>query len=274
MAALHDAIVVGSGPNGLAAAITMAQAGRSVLVLEANDTLGGGARSAALTLPGFVHDVCSAIHPLGVGSPFFRTLPLQDHGLEWIHPLAPLAHPFDDGTAAILERSFEATGETLGGDASAWRRLLEPFVRRFDDLLISALAPLRWPPHPLLLARLGWRTVWSARHVAERWFAGEKAKGLFAGCAGHGILPLDQMLSAAVGVMLAVAGHAVGWPLPRGGSQRITEALASILRSLGGELVTGHRVESLVPAASPAIPAWSGGIQGRLGARRPDSLEG
>jgi phytoene dehydrogenase-like protein len=245
MSRAYDAVVVGSGPNGLAAAITMAQAGWSVLVLEANETIGGGARSAELTLPGFIHDICSAIHPLGAGSPFFKTLPLDRFGLEWIHSPVALAHPFDDGTAALLQRSFEATGETLGADADAWRRLLEPFVNRAETLFADTLAPLRLPRHPVLLARLGSRTVWSANHLASRWFQGEKAKGLFAGCAGHSVLPLEKFLSAAVGLMLAIAGHAIGWPLARGGSQRITDALAGCLRSLGGAFEVGRRVQSL-----------------------------
>lgn len=245
MTRAYDAVVVGSGPNGLAAAIAMAQAGWSVLVLEANEQIGGGARSAELTLPGFVHDICSAIHPLAAGSPFFKTLPLSQFGLEWVHPPAPLAHPFDDGTAALLERSFEATGATLGPDADAWRRLFEPFVYRADTVLADTLGPLRIPRHPLLLARLGLRTVWSARHIARRWFRGEKARGLFAGCAAHSVLPLEQFLSAAVGVMLAIAGHAIGWPMARGGSQRITNALAGYLRSLGGVIEVSRRVQSL-----------------------------
>jgi phytoene dehydrogenase-like protein len=245
MSRSYDAVVVGSGPNGLAAAITMARAGWSVLVIEANDRLGGGARSAELTLPGFVHDVCSAIHPLGAGSPFFRSLPLAEHGLEWIHPPVPLAHPFDDGTAALLERSFEATVQTLGPDGDAWRQLLEPFVQSAEAVFRDTLAPLRFPRRPVLLARLGLRTIWSAAHVAKNWFRGEKAKGLFAGCAGHAVLPLDAPLSAAVGIMLAIAGHAVGWPLPRGGSHCITEALASYLRTLGGDFDTARRITSL-----------------------------
>src|SRR5262245_3145967 len=241
----YDAIVIGSGPNGLAAAITLVRQQRSVLVLEAEETLGGGARSAQLTLPGFVHDLCSAIHPLGVASPFFRSVPLADHGLEWIHPQAPLAHPLDDGTAALLERSLDDTGSTLGPDADAYRRLMEPLVRRADVLFTETLGPLRLPRHPFTLALFGLRAMRSARGLAEAWFRGPHARALFAGLAAHSILPLEQMLTAAVGLMLGIAGHAVGWPLPRGGAQRITDALAAYLRSLGGEIVSGWRVQTL-----------------------------
>lgn len=242
----YDAVVVGSGPNGLAAAITLAQAELSVLVLEAAETIGGGARSAELTLPGYIHDVCSAVHPLGVGSPFFRTLPLAEHGLEWIHPAAPLAHPFDDGTAAVLERSVEATGKTLGPDAAAYRKLMAPLVDDWDKLAVDLLGPLRLPPrHPLALARFGWHAIPSARRLAERLFEDERARALFAGMAAHSMIPLDQPTTAAFGLVIGILGHAVGWPLPRGGSQRIADALACYLRSLGGEVVTGVRVQSL-----------------------------
>jgi phytoene dehydrogenase-like protein len=242
----YDAAVVGSGPNGLAAAITLAQAGWSVLVLEARDTIGGGTRSAELTLPGYIHDVCSAVHPLGAGSPFFRTLPLAEHGLEWIHPPVPLAHPFDDGTAAVLERSVEATGKTLGPDAAAYQKLMAPLVTDWDKLAADLLGPLRIPPrHPLALARFGWHAIPSARRLAERLFEDERARALFGGMAAHSMIPLDQPPTAAFGLVIGILGHAVGWPLPRGGSQRIADALACYLRSLGGEVVTGVRVQSL-----------------------------
>ncbi|MDQ3254172.1 MAG: NAD(P)/FAD-dependent oxidoreductase [Acidobacteriota bacterium] len=241
----YDAIVIGSGPNGLAAAITLAQANRSVLVLEANDTVGGGARSAELTLPGFVHDVCSAVHPLAAGSPFFRTLPLEQHGLEWIQPPAPLAHPFDDGTAAVLERSVHATCETLDADASAYRQLIDPFVADWHKLETALLAPPRLPRHPFALARFGWRAMRSAKGLAESIFKNERARALFAGLAAHSMLPLEQPATAAFGLVLGITGHAVGWAFPRGGAQRITDALVAHLKSLGGEIVTGTRVESL-----------------------------
>ncbi|HET7640105.1 MAG TPA: NAD(P)/FAD-dependent oxidoreductase, partial [Ktedonobacteraceae bacterium] len=241
----YDAIVVGSGPNGLAAAITLARAGRSVLVLEAKDKIGGGSRSAELTLPGFLHDVCSAIHPLGVGSPFFRTVPLEQYGVEWIYPPVPLAHPFDDGTAALLERSIEATGATLGCDAGAYRKLMEPLAANWDKIADGILGPLRPPHHPFALARFGVHALHSARGLAESQFKGDLARGLFAGLAAHSIQPLEQPLTAAFGLMLGMLGHAVGWPLPRGGSQKIVDAMAAYLRVLGGEIITGMEVKSL-----------------------------
>jgi phytoene dehydrogenase-like protein len=242
---MPDAIVVGAGPNGLAAAIVLAQAGLSVRVVEAAETVGGGARSAELTLPGFVHDVCSAIHPLGIASPLFRTLPLAEHGLDWIEPPAAVAHPFDDGTAVLLERSPEAAVPTLGEDDDSWRRLFGPLVRDAEPLLDDVLGPLRLPAHPLALARFAARAAPPATLLARLSFGGAKARGVFAGLAAHSMLPLSRPPSAAFGVMLGLLGHAVGWPVPRGGSQRLSDALASHLRSLGGEIETGHRVESL-----------------------------
>jgi phytoene dehydrogenase-like protein len=242
---VSDAIVVGAGPNGLAAAIALARARRPVLVLEAEEAIGGGTRSAELTLPGFVHDVCSAIHPLAAASPFFRTLPLSQYGLEFIQPPAPLAHPFDDGTAALLERSIKATGEQLGRDAAAYRKLMEPLVRNAAAVLEEALGPLRLPRHPLALARFGLLALRSAAGLATGWFVGGRARALFAGLAAHSIQPLERPPTAAFGLMLGLLGHAVGWPVARGGSQKIAEALATHLRSLGGEIVAGARVQSL-----------------------------
>jgi phytoene dehydrogenase-like protein len=240
-----DAVVVGAGPNGLAAAIELARSGLSVRVLEAADTVGGGARSAELTLPGFLHDVCSAIHPLGVASPFFRTLPLAEHGLEWIEPPAALAHPFDDGTAVVLERTPDAALPALGEDESRWRRLFAPLARDAESLLEDVLAPLHLPAHPLRLARFGARAALPATALARLSFGGAKARGVFAGLAAHSMLPLERPPSAAFGLMLGLLAHSVGWPLPRGGSQRLSDALASHLRSLGGEIETGRRVGSL-----------------------------
>jgi phytoene dehydrogenase-like protein len=240
-----DAFVVGAGPNGLAAAIVLAQAGVSVEVLEAAETVGGGARSGELTLPGFVHDVCSAIHPLGMASPLFRTLPLAEHGLEWVEPPAALAHPFDDGTAVVLERSPDAAVTGLGEDDSRWRRLFAPLARDAEPLLEDVLAPLHVPAHPLVLARFGARAALPATALARLSFRGAKARGVFAGLAAHSMLPLERPPSAAFGLMLGLLAHSVGWPFPQGGSQRLSDALASHLRSLGGEIETGRRVESL-----------------------------
>lgn len=216
-----------------------------MLVIEAEETIGGGCRSDGLTLPGFIHDRCSAIHPLAVASPFFRSVSLTEHGLEMIHPPAPLAHPLDDGTAVVLERSIDATAASLGADGPAWLRLMAPFVRDAEAIIDGALAPLRVPRHPLALGRFGLSAVRSAIGLANGAFAGERARALFAGMAAHSMLRLDRSPSAAFGLVLGLLGHSAGWPLARGGSQAIADALASHLRSLGGEITTGWRVDSL-----------------------------
>jgi phytoene dehydrogenase-like protein len=240
-----DAIVVGSGPNGLAAAIALAQAGRSVRVLEAASTIGGGLRTEALTLPGFRHDVCSAIHPLGLGSPFLRALPLAAHGLEFVQPELPLAHPLDGGGAVLLHRSVEATAEGLGSDAAGYRRLLRPLVDDLDGLLDDLVGPLRLPRHPFAAARFGRSGLRSASGLARSRFDGERARALLAGNAAHSMQPLDQPGTAAFGLVLLLLGHGVGWPAAVGGSQAIADAMASLLRSLGGEIETGAEVRSL-----------------------------
>lgn len=240
----YDAIVVGSGPNGLSAAIVIAQAGRSVLVVEAHDTIGGGARTQPLTLPGFRHDVCSAIHPMALASPFWKTLPLDRFGLTWIQPPAPFAHPLGGGIAAVQEISIDATADRLGDDGPAYRRLFEPLAARAETLFRELLGPFRIPRHPWIVGRFGWNAIRSAQSLARR-FHGDAARALIAGLAAHAILPLDHRPSAAIALMLGLAGHAVGWPLPRGGSQAISDALAGCLQSLGGEIVTGWRVKSI-----------------------------
>jgi phytoene dehydrogenase-like protein len=240
-----DVIVVGSGPNGLAAAIACAQAGLKTLVVEQAATFGGGCRSAALTLPGFTHDVCSAIHPLGIASPFFSQLDLGRFGLTWIQPYSPLAHPFDDGSAAVLERSIADTAATLGEDGPAYRGRMGPLVDRWNEILSAVLAPLHLPHHPIRLARFGFSAARSARHLAESWFAGSRARGLFAGLAAHSFLSLDAPPSAAFGLVLAMAGHAVGWPMPRGGSQVLADALLACLEAAGGAAVAGVAVQDL-----------------------------
>jgi phytoene dehydrogenase-like protein len=227
-----DAVVIGSGPNGLAAAILLAQAGLRVTVHEASEQIGGGARSAELTLPGFIHDVCSAIQPMAAASPCFEQFPLRDFGLEWVQPEAPLAHPLDDGTAVMLERSIDATARGLGPDGAAWSRLMEPLASHWPSLRGDLLAPLRIPRHPLLMARFGLLGIRSGRALAESRFRGQRARALFAGLAAHSVLPLETLLSAAVGLVLGTAAHTVGWPFPRGGAQHISDALASYLRSL------------------------------------------
>src|SRR5436309_9969354 len=242
----HDAVIVGSGPNGLAAAITLARGGCSVLVCEANATIGGGARSAELTLPGFLHDVCSAVHPLAAGSPFFKTLPLEQFGLEWIQPDIPLAHPLDDGTAACLYRDVDLTADQLPGDSRAYRRLIKPLARNWQKLANEFLQPmLHLPRHPIALARFGIPAICPTTFLAKSLFRHEPARALFAGIAAHSFLPLEAPVSSAFALVLGLAGHAVGWPVPRNGSQQIATALASYLHELGGRIEVNRRLDNL-----------------------------
>ncbi|WP_433933885.1 phytoene desaturase family protein [Sorangium cellulosum] len=242
-----DAVVIGAGPNGLAAAVALAGAGLQVRVIEARATVGGGARTAELTGPGFRHDVCSAIHPTAVISPFLRTLPLEEHGVAWIYPEAALAHPLPDGRAGVLYPDLDRMAETLGEeDAAAWRDLFSPLLAGEGALFEELLGPLRIPPrHPLLLARFGLSAIRSAQGLARDTFRGDAARGLFGGCAAHSFLPLEALFSASFGIVLALAAHAVGWPVVRTGSQALMDALAAILRARGGEIETGRTVASL-----------------------------
>jgi phytoene dehydrogenase-like protein len=264
-----DAIVVGAGPNGLTAAVTLAQAGLSVRVHEAAATVGGGARTAELTLPGFRHDPCSAVHPLGAGSPVLSALGLERFGLSWVHPELALAHPFPDGSAAILARSVAETAGSLGGDGGAYRRLLAPFLGRWDDLAVDVLrAPLAgWPRRPLLFGRFGLYGGLPAAVLARR-FTGGRARGLLAGLAGHATAPLTSPMTSGIALMFALAAHEVGWPIPRGGTQAISDALAALLVSLGGSIETGHRVRALgeLPSARAYLfdtdPAEAAAIAG------------
>ena len=245
LSSTYDAIVIGSGPNGLAAAITLAQHGKSVIVYEAQENIGGGARSAELTVPGFIHDVCSSVYPLAIGSPFFRSLPLARYNLEWIQPPAAVAHPFDDGTAVTQERSIEATAAQLGSDEHAYRKIMTPLVASWNGLDMDLLGPIRLPRHPWSLARFGLIGIQPARRLAESRFQGERAKALFAGIAAHSMLPLEYWGSAAFGLVLGIAGHAVGWPIARGGAQKLIDALAAHLHNLGGEIISNRPVRTL-----------------------------
>ena len=237
--------MIGAGPNGLAAAIVLAQAGLQVDVLEAQSTVGGAVRTMQLTLPGFQHDFGSAVYPLGAGSPFFSSLPLADYGLEWIHSPAVLAHPLDDGTAVVLERDLEATKNSLGIDGPAWDKLMRPFVAHWSEFAPAVLGPVSFlPRHPFLMARFGLVGLQSARAVVRR-FRSPRTHALFAGLAAHSFLSLDEPLSAAFGILMAVPAHAVGWPIPRGGAQSLTNALCGFLSSLGSKIITSSPVENL-----------------------------
>ncbi len=241
----HDAIVIGSGPNGLAAAIRLAQAGRRVTIHEAADRPGGGLRSIEATLPGFIHDVCAAVHPLAAASPYFGRLPLAEHGLRWIEPPLPLAHPLDDGTAVALDRSIAATAAALGPDGPAYRRLMEPLARDAPRLLPALLAPLRpWSLTPAT-ARFAASGLQPAASFARRTFATTRTRALFAGLAAHSVLPLAAPTSAAYGLLLGLLGHVVGWPIAAGGSQTIADALASLFTALGGAIGLERRITNI-----------------------------
>lgn len=244
MAKDSKALVVGAGPNGLAAAIVLAQAGLQVDVLEAELTPGGAVRSMELTLPGFLHDFGSAVYPLGAGSPFFSSLPLHDHGLEWIHSPVPLAHPLDDGTAVLLERDLNTAKAHLGFDGETWAKLTQPFVLHWQAFAEEILRPIAFPKHPFLMARFGVNALRSAQTIARR-FTSERTRALFAGLGAHSFLALDEPLSGAFGLLMAVSAHAVGWPIARGGSQSLTNALCSYLSTLGGRVILSSRVASL-----------------------------
>ena len=246
-----DAVVVGSGPNGLSAAIVLAQAGCKVVVFEANPTVGGGVRSAELTLPGFTHDVCSAVHPFGIVSPFWNTLPLASHGLEWMQPPVMVAHPFDDGSAAVAVRSLEATAAGLGRDGDAYRRTVGAVVRNWPKISGAVLGPPAMPRHPMALAKFGVQALRSIEGLTAGAFTGERATALLSGIAAHGMLPLDRALTAGIGLTLGALSHIGGWPIPRGGAQRITNALVAHLQTLGSEIVTGTRVTD-IDALPPA----------------------
>jgi phytoene dehydrogenase-like protein len=237
--------VIGAGPNGLASAIVLAQAGVQVDVLEAESTPGGGVRTLELTLPGFRHDFGSAVYPMGAGSPFFSSLPLHNHGLEWIHSPAALAHPLDDGTAVMLERDLSETVKSLGVDGAPWDKLMRPFVERWKEFAPEILRPVSFmSKHPWLMARFGMVGLRSAEVVARR-FRSERTRALFAGLAAHSFLSLDEPLSSGLAILMAVPAHAVGWPIPRGGAQSLTNALCGVLSGLGGKVSTSSPVQSL-----------------------------
>ncbi len=241
----YDAIVIGSGANGLSAAICLASAGMSVLILEAQSTIGGACRTLSLTLPGFKHDICSSIYPLAIGSPYFRTLPLERHGLKWIHPDYPFAHPFEDGTAVVLHRSIEKTAAYLEEDSAAYKKLFGSLNPDWDELSRALLKPAQMLSYPFGLAHFGMKALMSARTLVDRKFKGRKAKALFTGVAAHSALRMEAPASASVGLVLSIAAHCVGWPMPEGGAQSLTDALVAHFLELGGEIISDCHVDSL-----------------------------
>lgn len=249
-----DAIIVGAGPNGLAAGIYLQQNGLSVLIVEAQNKPGGGLRSAELTLPGFIHDICSAIHPLAVGSPFFQQLPLADYGLEYIYPEIAAAHPFDNGTAAILKQSVSETAKLLGNDERAYLKLMQPLVSNWPSIVADVLGPLHYPKHPLAMVKFGLSALTSAEYLSKR-FKTAEAKALLAGMAAHSMLPLSKLTTSAVALVLMINGHLKGWPIPMGGSNRIANALASYFNSIGGQIQTNTYIHSLqqLPSAHAVL---------------------
>lgn len=247
----YDAIIIGSGPNGLSAAVELARNGAKVLVLEGADSIGGGTRTDELTLPGFHHDFCSAVHPTGFLSPYWQQLPLSQFGLEWLFPPASVAHPLENEEAVILTQSVAETAAGLGVDERAWQKLVQPFLKNPEGLLADSLKPLGIPKHPILLAQFGWKAMWPATHLANWLFTSHRSKALLAGCAAHSVLPLDMAFSSAIGLMFAVMGHMANWPVAKGGSNQISAALAKYLISLGGEIQTNQRIthfDQLPPA--------------------------
>ena len=242
---LYDAVVIGSGPNGLAAAICLAQQQLSVLVVEAADEIGGGVRSAQLTLPGFTHDVCSAIHPLAIASPFFQTLPLEKYGLEFVQPAASLAHPLDDGTAVLLKESVAETAAGLGADGAGYEKLVKVLARNWNVLAEDILAPLGIPRNPFFMGAFGLKSFASAKSLINQYFSFTAARALFAGNAAHSMIPLESVPSAAFGLVLLLTAHAVGWGFPKGGAKNISFALRDYFLSLGGKIETNHRVENI-----------------------------
>ncbi|MGV3774169.1 MAG: phytoene desaturase family protein [Verrucomicrobiales bacterium] len=249
----YDAVVVGSGPNGFSAAITFARAGLSTLIIEGKETLGGGCRTAELTLPGFHHDICSAIHPTGVVSPIFRDMRLEEHGLEWVQTTTPLAHPLPDGSVALMEKSLSETAKTLGPDGRAWERMMQPFLKAGDAFFKEILKPIRIPKHPIMMAQFGLMGLRSSKALSEAKFKGAAARALFTGCAAHSILPLDAIGTASFGLVLALSGHAIGWPCIKGGSIEIIRSMERLFLKLGGKIETGRMVRSLKDIPSSKV---------------------